>query len=96
MKFISDAYQVEGKERIEAVCTGCGEEWTLLEQSRRKKNDCDSVVEHLKQKVARLEKALREIADYDYQCQCTEGIEDGEEHFGCPSCWAREALGGGE
>lgn len=39
MKFISDTYQVEGKERIEAICTGCGEEWTLLEQSRRKKND---------------------------------------------------------
>ena len=42
--------------------------------------------------IARLRAALQEIADYDYQCQCTEGIEDGEEHFGCPSCWARAAL----
>ena len=42
--------------------------------------------------IARLSAALQEIADYDYQCQCTEGMEDGEEHFGCPSCWARAAL----
>jgi hypothetical protein len=42
--------------------------------------------------IARLRAALKEIADYDYQCQCTEGIEDGEEHFGCPSCWAKQAL----
>ena len=50
----------------------------------------DSVVEHLKQKVARLEKALREIVDKEYalcyyckQCDCVK-------------CIAMKALGGGE
>jgi len=49
-------------------------------------------IEAKDKEIARLREALKEIADYDYQCQCTEGMEDGDEHFGCPSCWAREAL----
>lgn len=42
--------------------------------------------------IARLRGALQEIADYDYLCQCDDGLEDGDEHFACPSCWARAAL----
>jgi hypothetical protein len=48
--------------------------------------------EKLEAENKRLRAALGEIADYDYQCQCVDGIETGEENFGCPSCWARAAL----
>jgi glycerol-3-phosphate cytidylyltransferase-like family protein len=52
----------------------------------------DSVIEHLKQKVARYEKALREIAKADGECDCT--FMYGSRF--CPSCIAKKALGGGE
>jgi uncharacterized coiled-coil protein SlyX len=41
----------------------------------------DSVVEYLKQRIEKLEEALRDIADYD-DCDCDS----------CPSCIARTAL----
>jgi hypothetical protein len=49
----------------------------------------DSVVENLKQKVARLEKALREIAEADGECEC----QYVSGRF-CPSCIAKKELRG--
>jgi hypothetical protein len=54
----------------------------------------DSVVEHLKQKVARLEKALREIDSGISYCICDAYRSRGEGEIICNKCIAKKALEG--